>query len=56
MTPRVRVDAIEKSSTVNDAVSYMLKHTHSRIPVFDEKIDNINYFVHTRDLLKAISE
>jgi len=28
-----------------------MKHTHSRIPVFEERIDRIDYFITLRDLL-----
>lgn len=52
MTPRVKVDALEKSTTVDDAIIYALKHTHSRLPVYDKSIDKINYFLHTRNLLR----
>jgi CBS domain containing-hemolysin-like protein len=41
ITPRVNIDAIDIETTVNDALDFVLNHTHSRIPVFIEKVDNI---------------
>lgn len=52
ITPRVNIDAIDIETTVNDALDFVLNHTHSRIPVFIEKIDNIWYVVNLRFLLQ----
>lgn len=52
ITPRVNIDAIDIETTVNDALDFVLNHTHSRIPVFIEKVDNIWYVVNLRFLLQ----
>jgi len=52
MTPRVKIDAMEQNTTIDDAVKYTLKHTHSRIPIYDYKIDRITSVISTRELLK----
>lgn len=52
ITPRVNIDAIDIETTVNDALNFVLNHTHSRIPVFIEKVDNIWYVVNLRFLLQ----
>jgi len=61
MTPRVKIEAISKDKTVKEALDYYLAHTHSRIPVYNDTIDKIDYFFTIRNLLnqpdtKKISE
>lgn len=61
MTPRVKIEAISKNKTVWEAMEYYVAHTHSRIPVYNETIDKIDYFLTIRDLIntdptKKISE
>lgn len=61
MTPRVKIEAVSKDTTVWEALKYYVAHTHSRIPVFNETIDKIDYFLTIRDLIntdptKKISE
>ena len=52
MTPRVKIEAISHTITVKEAMEFYLSHTHSRIPVYNETIDKINYFITARDLIK----
>jgi len=52
MTPRVKIEAISDTVTVKEAMEFYLSHTHSRIPVYNETIDKIDYFVTARDLIK----
>lgn len=52
MTPRVKIDAISSDMTIKEAISFFLTHTHSRIPVYTETIDKIDFFVTARDLMK----
>jgi CBS domain containing-hemolysin-like protein len=52
MTPRVKIEAISDTFTVKEAMEFYLSHTHSRIPVYNETIDKIDYFVTARDLIK----
>jgi len=51
MTPRVKIEAIDMSSTVKEALDFYISHTHSRIPLYNERIDKIDSFVTVRDLL-----
>lgn len=51
MTPRVKIEAISKNKTVWEAMKYYIAHTHSRIPVYNDTIDQIDYFFTIRDLL-----
>lgn len=51
MTPRVKLEALKDDTTVEEALEYYLKHTHSRIPVYNETIDNITNILTIRDLI-----
>lgn len=51
ITPRVNIDAIDIDTTVEEALDFVLNHTHSRIPVYTETIDNIGYVINLRFLI-----
>lgn len=51
ITPRVKIDALDVETTIDEALDFVLSQTHSRIPVFTETIDNIDYVVNLRFLL-----
>lgn len=52
MVPRVKVDALADTISVEEALEYYLTHTHSRIPVYHEQIDNIIWILTIRDILR----
>lgn len=52
MTPRVKIDAVSSDMTVWEAIEYYLSHTHTRLPVYNETIDKIDYFLTARDLIR----
>ncbi|MBT3726364.1 hypothetical protein HOG21_01310 [bacterium] len=45
MTPRVSIEALPLKSTVKKALDYYLSHTHSRIPIYKDSIDKIEYVI-----------
>lgn len=51
ITPRVKIDALPIDTTIDDALDFVLSHTHSRIPIYNETIDNITHVVNIRFLL-----
>lgn len=51
MTPRTDAVCIEVGSNVSQAIALITKHGHSRIPVYEEKIDNIMGVIYAKDLL-----
>jgi CBS domain containing-hemolysin-like protein len=53
LLPLVKVDAIEETATVADARTEFLRHRHSRIPVYADRIDNIVGVLDFFDLLGA---
>lgn len=52
MTPRPRIVAIEKSTTLEKLRELVLNEQYSRIPVYDDSIDNIVGFIHVRDMFE----
>jgi CBS domain containing-hemolysin-like protein len=54
MTPRTDMITIQANATVKELTDLALKHGLSRIPVYEDNIDNIFALVHIRDCLKAI--
>ncbi|MDA0205078.1 MAG: hemolysin family protein [Acidobacteria bacterium] len=52
MTARPRIIAIEANSNVEELRQLLIEEEHSRIPVYEETIDNILGFVHGRDTLE----
>lgn len=51
MTPRVDVSALHINATYRDVIHVQRSDGYSRIPVYDESIDNIIGIVYARDLL-----
>ena len=41
MIPLVRVDALERKSTLRDVKKLIAEKSHSRIPIFSDRVDNI---------------
>ena len=52
MTPRVAIEALEKSTTIEATEKFFQKVTHSRIPVFDGSIDKIIGLVTLRQIFE----
>ncbi len=53
LIPLVRVEAIEESSSVHEALDSFERHRHSRMPVYSERIDNIVGVLEAADLFSA---
>ena len=56
MTPRPRIVAIEKSRSLEELRRLVINEQYSRIPVFDESIDNVVGFIHVRDMFERYPE
>lgn len=52
MVPRVDVIGIEAQQGVADLISLIIEYGHSRIPVYEDSIDNIVGVVYAKDLLR----
>ncbi len=53
LIPLVRVETIEDTATVGEALSAFEKHLHSRMPVYSERVDNMIGFIEAYDLFAA---
>jgi putative hemolysin len=53
MVPRFHMVALANDASVDDAIGLVLEHGHSRIPVYEETIDNVTGVVYAKDLLRA---
>lgn len=56
MIPRVDVFAVDSETELKPLVKTMCKAGHSRVPVYQEKIDNIIGILYVKDLLKLLIE
>ena len=52
MTPRVELVAVEMTSSLNELLAVALRTKYSRVPVYNETVDEIVGVVLTRELLK----
>ena len=52
MTPRPDVVAIEANATIGDLIKLTREQQYSRIPVFNESLDNIVGFISVKDLIQ----
>ena|SRR6266545_3364503 len=56
MIPRIDIVAAPDLATVRDVLDRIIESGHSRIPIFDETIDNIIGVVYAKDLLRHLRE
>ena len=51
MTPRVDIDALKVDSSISEVRKKIVESGHSRIPVYKDRIDEIQGFIYAKDLL-----
>ncbi len=56
MVPRPDIVAIESDKTLRDVQALVLEHGYSRIPVFNEDLDDVVGMVFAKDVLKALHQ
>jgi len=54
MIPRTDVIMVEQSQTVAEAADILIEHRHSKLPVYNENVDNLVGLIHERDILRCI--
>ena len=54
MTPRIDIDALPVSSTLDDTMKELCENKRSRIPVYDESIDNIIGVLNAKDMMDCL--
>lgn len=53
MLPRIYINALDVSTPLQEAVDALIKSGHSRMPVYQESVDNILGLLYAKDLLKV---
>lgn len=56
MVPRIDMVAVEKGIDVDELISLFKKEGHSRIPVYEGRIDSIIGVIYAKDILSIITE
>jgi magnesium and cobalt exporter, CNNM family len=56
MVPRPDIKAIESDKALRDVQAIVLQHGYSRIPVFNEDLDDVIGVVYAKDVLKALHQ
>jgi putative hemolysin len=56
MTPRADITAEEADASVDHLIRTVTESGHSRLPIYDDDLDNIVGIVHVKDVLRAITE
>ena len=51
MVPRAEIVSIEKNQNINQILSIIANESHSRMPVYENNLDNVLGFIHVKDLL-----
>ena len=54
MTPRTDMICIEANKKISDAIKTIIESKHSRVPIYEDSIDNIIGVITTRDLLEQL--
>ena len=52
MVPRIDVVFVSDDTSVSDAVQTLIECGHSRVPVYNDTIDNVSGILYAKDLLK----
>ncbi|MFW5940924.1 MAG: hemolysin family protein [Chloroflexota bacterium] len=52
VVPRTQIAAIEIDTPVGEALRFAIDSCHTRIPVYEQDLDHIRGFVHTKDLFR----
>jgi len=56
MVPRPDIVAIETDKTLRDVQALVLQHGYSRIPVYEDDLDNVAGIIYAKDVLKALHQ
>jgi len=54
MVPRAEIVAIEAAASLDDLIALMTQEGHSRVPVYQETLDNVLGMVHIKDVLARV--
>jgi CBS domain containing-hemolysin-like protein len=54
MVPRIAIVALPASATLDEAIDLIVEEGHSRVPVYDESIDEVLGIIYAKDLLPVL--
>ena len=55
MVPRIAIKALPASATLEEIIDTIVTEGHSRIPVYEESIDNVSGILYAKDLLPFLA-
>ncbi len=55
MVPRAEIISIEKKKTIKEILLVIENESHSRMPVYDQNLDNVLGFLHIKDVINNIN-
>ena len=53
MVPRAEIVSVEKNQNINEILSIIDNESHSRMPVYENNLDNVLGFFHIKDLINS---
>ncbi len=56
MMPRTEISALPISATADEVLTEVKEKGHSRMPVYDDTLDEVKGFFHTKDLLNMMAQ
>ncbi len=56
MVPRADIEAVEESETISSLISLFRSAAHSRLPVYDDNLDDMLGFIHIKDALLHLTK
>lgn len=56
MVPRIDVLALDVTTSIDEAIAVLTRTGHSRVPVYDETVDNVIGLLYAKDLLRGKME
>jgi CBS domain containing-hemolysin-like protein len=55
LVPRTQIHAISIETSISEIIKLSVEEEFTRIPIYEDSIDNIKGIIHTKDLLKLIN-
>lgn len=56
MVPRTKISAVEINTPVDELIDKVTREGYSRIPIYDDNIDQIIGIIHTKDILPILAK
>jgi putative hemolysin len=56
MVPRTEIAALPITANLEEVLAEVRERAHSRMPVYDDTLDEVKGFFHTKDLLNALAQ